>query len=188
MSANSHFLVLCHDTATGFARVGWAADYPPGRFIHLELVCESNNCNPVTPDSPLYSHYRQACEKARHLNLVALKEQTKASQAQGWLSVPLDLNAAVLPDSDDFGSYRSAAMQALRRLTGNCLSAWAVVVAEEKIIQLVRREPARQYGELEYQVWKHHSLTELAQYPGQILAGHLVIQESGLWFQPEKHP
>ena len=184
MSTNSNFLVLCHDTATGFARVGWAAEYPPGRFVHLALVCETENCKPITQTSPYYPHYLSACDKAKQLNLAVLNEQIQANCSKGWMRVPLDLGTNLEVKPDEFGSYQIAAMRTLRRLTDNCLEIWAVI-DNQAIIQIASRQPVKSYKELEYQVWKHHTLSELRKYAGNIVKGHLVVQESGLWFQPD---
>lgn len=183
MRTNSHRIVLCHDTATGFAKVGWAADFPPGRFIHLDVVCESPDCHPITGNSPHYRHYQTACTRARELNDIELAKQIKTNQDRGWMAVPLHPASGKPAAPDEFGSYLKAAMRTLHRLTGNCQDVWVVVVSKA-IVHIQSRRPARSYSELEYQVWKHHTLSELAGYSGETLEGRLVVQESGLWFVP----
>lgn len=184
MHPNSNLLVLCHDTATGFAQIGWAADLPPGRFIHLAVICESAERHPLTPRSPHFQAYQTACAKARELNQAELLNQVKANTQQGRLPVPLSLAAGENLGADEFGSSLQAAMRTLHRLTGNCQAAWAVVM-EQEIIHVRSRRPDKPFNELEYQVWKHHTLSQLENYHGEIIAGRLLVQESGLWFEPE---
>ena len=174
------------DSATGFARVGWAADLPVGRFIHIELVGESNCCGPISAASPLYQAFHQACRRAMEINQPLVAAQKRNLQAKGCLLVPLDLNDTnALTDPDDFGSFHEAAMGALFRLTANACSVWAVV-NDQTVTQLHACRPPKTMQELEYQVWKQYVLNQLKQYPGEITTGRLVVQESGLWFCPQQ--
>ena len=184
MLTNPNLLVLCLDTATGFARVGWAADLPPGRFIHLDIIVESGDCHPLTSNSPHYAHYQQACERARQLNLPALDKQIAFNQQQGWFRVPLTEETPAACTSDDFGCYLDAATHSLYRMTANVLEVWAVVDGSS-ISHIQSRHASPAYTELEYQVWRHHTLSKLKTHPGKILSGRLRVQESGLWFVAE---
>jgi hypothetical protein len=183
---NPHQLVLRLDSATGLARVGWAADLPIGRFRHVELVTETPQCGPISPGDPLFEAFTQACQRARQINLPLVNAQAHSLLANGYLPVPLDLNA---PDAvtcpDAFGSFHEAAMAALFRLTANVASVWAVV-EQQTVVQLHSCKPPRQMEELEYQVWKRFILNQFDEYPGDILAGKLIVRESGLWFYPDE--
>jgi hypothetical protein len=182
---NPHQLVLRLDSATGFARVGWAVDLPIGRFIHVDLIAETPQCGPISPTHPLYKAFSQACRRAREINQPLIIDQADHLRAQGYLPVPVDLNdttAATGPDA--FGCFHEAAMAALFRLTANYASAWAVV-RHHAVIQLHSCRPPREMSELEYQVWKQFVLKQLRQYPGDIITGKLSVRESGLWFYPD---
>ena len=182
---NSQQLVLRLDSATGFAKVGWAADLPIGRFIHVELIGETDSCGPISKANPLYKAFYQACGRAREINQPLILAQQQSLQAKGCLSVPLDLNDDnIATGPDQFGDFREAAMAALFRLTANFTSVWAVV-AEHTVSHVQSCRPPKKMEELQYQVWKHHTLNQMANYPGEIIAGKLIVQESGLWFCPQ---
>lgn len=104
--------------------------------------------------------------------------------AKGCLQVPLDIDDGnTNTAADDFGCYQAAAMQTLFKLTANTTSIWAVV--DDNVITHIRADqPPKPMQELEYQVWKHHTLNQLSQYRGEIRSGKLIVQESGLWFCP----
>ncbi|WP_455210969.1 hypothetical protein [Kaarinaea lacus] len=183
---NSQQLVLRVDSATGFAQVGWAADLPMGRFIHIEIVGESSCCGPISSESPLYSAFQQACRQAIGINQPLVAAQKRSLMAKGCLPVPLDLNdsnALTVPDA--FGSFHEAAMGALFRLTANFSSVWAVI-KDHTVSQVHSCRPPKTMGELEYQVWERYILKKLTQYPGDITTGKLIVQESGLWFCPQQ--
>jgi hypothetical protein len=181
---NPHQLVLRLDSATGFARVGWAADLPIGRFRHVELIAETPQCGPISHSNPLFAVFSRACQRAVEMNQPLITAQKKRLLRQGYLPVPLDLNASDAPSGPDaFGSYHEAAMGALFRLTANVASAWAVV-HQGCVTKLRACRPPREMEELEYQVWKHHIFNQLGQYPGKIITGKLIVRESGLWFHP----
>ena len=183
---NSQQLVLRRDSATGFAKVGWAVDLPIGRFIHVELIGESASCGPISQNSPLFDQFRQACRRAKTINQPLITAQQCSLRAKGCVAVPLNLNDAdAVTDPDEFGIFHEAAMTALFRLTANFTTVWAVV-NEQTISQLHSCRPPKAMEELEYQVWKQYILNQLAQYPGQITAGKLIVQESGLWFCPRQ--
>lgn len=184
MATNTHFLVLCQDTATGFARVGWAAEHPRGRFTHLEVVSEAIACQPINRTSPYYQDYQTACQKARKINQALLSEQAQQNHALGWVPVPFDLCANQHTDADEFGSYQSAAMLCMCELTNNHLEVWAVITKGD-IIHIESRQAGERYKGLEYQVWKHHTLSQLGDFSGHIVEGCLAVQESGLWFRPD---
>lgn len=182
---NSQRLVLRLDSATGLARVGWASDLPMGRFIHVKLIAESPQCDPITPASPLFDEFNRACAQARHINQPIIDEQIRALLSQGCLPVPLDLNdPQAATAADEFGSYRESAMRAFFRLTANFAGVWAVI-REQNIVQLQSRRPPGEMEELQYQVWKQAIMKQLSGYGGKISPGKLVVQESGLWFCPE---
>ncbi len=184
LELNPYQLVLRLDSATGFARVGWAADLPMGRFIHVELIAESYECGPISPGHPLYEEFNRACHHAQQLNQPLIAAQMRDRVSHGCLPVPLDLND---PDAataaDPFGSYREPAMRALFRLTGNSTTVWAAV-KDDQVLQLHTTQPSKPMEELQFQVWKRRVMKLLDQYGGQIIAGNLVVQESGLWLCP----
>jgi hypothetical protein len=183
---NSQQLVLRLDSATGFAKVGWAVDLPIGRFIHVELIGEAPSCGQISQNSPLFEEFHQACKHARKMNQPLIAAQQRSLQAKGCLAVPLDLNDdKAVTEPDEFGNFHEAAMAAMFRLSANFTSVWAVV-NEQTISQLHSCRPPKTMEELEYQVWKHYILNQLAQFPGQITAGKLIVQESGLWFCPQQ--
>lgn len=182
VTRNSKRLVLCQDSATGFVQIGWDTDLPPGRFVHLEVIGESAECHPLTRHSPHYASYQAACARARQLNAGELAKQIQTNIRRGRLPVPLDLHADTSEQADEVGLYLSAAMQALHRLTANCREVWAVV-ARQAVIHIEPCRPVRAFDELAYQVWKHHTLSELQKLSGDIRAGKLIVQESGLWFE-----
>lgn len=182
---NPHQLVLRLDSATGFARVGWAVDLPVGRFIHVDLIAETPQCGPISPTHPLYEAFYRACRRARKINQPLITEQANQLRAQGYLPVPLDLNdTAAETGPDAFGCFREAAMATLFRLTGNYALVWAVV-QQHTVVQLHSCRPPREMAELHYQVWKQYVLKQLAQYTGEITTGKLSVRESGLWFLPD---
>jgi hypothetical protein len=183
---NAHQLVLRRDSATGFVKVGWAAELPIGRFIHIALIGETPDCGPIYQNSPLFEEFLQACQRAKDLNRPLSAAQKHDLQDRGCIPVPLDLNdSAAVTAPDAFGSFHEAAMGALFRLTGNISSVWAVVY-ENTITQLHPCHPQKTMEELEFQVWKHYILNRLTRYPGEITMGKLVVQESGLWFCPQQ--
>lgn len=174
------------DSATEFAVVGWAADLPPGRFIHIDTLCETDDCEPLSKQNPCFKQYTTACRRAQQINLPLLQKQEEIFLANGCLPVPMNLhdqNANVSPD--DFGCYHVAAMQTMFKLTANIPSVWAVINTNT-ITHIQADQPPKSMEELEYQVWKHHCLNQLSQYPGEIHSGKLMVQESGLWFCPIK--
>jgi len=187
---NQRQLVLRVDSATGYAKVGWAVDLPAGRFVHVEVIGEAQSCEAVTHDglphdSPLYENFLSACSRARNINRPLINEQKKANLAKGFLPVPLDLNDSKANTAPDiFGSYQEAAMSALFRLTSNFALAWAVI-NRQTVFHLRSCRPPQPMEELQFQVWKRHTLNALSQFPGEIIAGNLIIQESGLWFCPQ---
>lgn len=187
---NPQQLVLRFDSATGFAKVGWAADLPVGRFVHIDIIGEAQNCEAfihgdLPRGHPLYEAFRRACRRAREINKPLIAQQQEIYISKGFYPVPLDLkdpNATTVPDV--FGIYQEAAMRALFRLTANFAMAWAVI--DRQIISfLCSCRPPKPMQELEFQVWKHHTLSHLSQLPGEIMAGELIVQESGLWFHPQ---
>lgn len=185
-STNANQLVLRLDSATGFATVGWATELPPGRFIHLELIGEAEDCTPIDNGNPMFQLYQRACQRASEINRALIHKQQQHYLAKGYLQVPLELHSRNSGSSaDEFGCYRAAAMQSLFRLTGNITAVWVVIQASA-IVRLCSRQPPKQMETLEFQVWKHHILKQLAQTPGDIKTGNLLVQESGLWFCPDE--
>jgi hypothetical protein len=183
---NPNQLVLRRDTRTGIAHVGWAAELPLGRFSHIELIFEADDCAPITAVSAHFALHQQACQKARALNVPLLAAQRERLLALGWLPVPLDLNDPCAGAAHDaLGCYKAAAMRALYRLTANLTAVWVVVDGND-ITQVQAREPRRAMERLEFEVWKHHRLSELARSPGDIRQGCLVVEDSGLWFRAEE--
>jgi hypothetical protein len=181
ISPSSKLLVLRRDTATGFARVGWATDMPLGRFAHIEQVCETGHY-PLDDRHPQYRLYCLACRRARHLNQALIDDQHQSLVQQGCVPVPLTLNDASAEDgADEFGSYLSSAMRALFRLTANVTEVWALI-AGQTVVALQSCQPPRPMEALEYQVWKNHCLAKLAEAEGNLAHGKLVVRESGLWF------
>lgn len=182
---NPNQLVLRRDTATGFAKVNWASEMPLGRFDHIKLVCEARDCMPLSPDNPIYNDYQLACDTAKAINEPLLTMQIQECCAKGWLSVPLNLdqNHSDLL-ADDFGSYQTAAMRALFRLTANVIIVWAVVF-EQSVTHIESCQPPKPMEELEYQVWKHHVINRLSKMTGTTIAGKLIVNETGLWFSPD---
>ncbi|WP_455205514.1 hypothetical protein [Kaarinaea lacus] len=185
-STNANQLVLRLDSATGFATVGWATELPQGRFIHLELIGEAEDCTPIDNGNPMFELYQRACLRACGINQALIDKQQQYYRAKGCLRVPLDLhNRNGSSSADEFGCYRAAAMQSLFRLTGNFTAVWVVIQAAT-IVRLCSRQPPKPMETLEFQVWKHHILKQLAQTPGEIKTGNLLVQESGLWFCPDE--
>ena len=185
IKANPQQLVIRIDTASGVAKVGWAAELPLGRFEHIDLVCEAAHCQPLTKTHPHYADYLQACIQAKKFNAPVIQNQYRENRSKSWLPVPLDLNdEKVTTNPDDFGNYQTLAMHTFFRLCRNHSEAWAVV-EQNNIIQLQSRKPPWEMEELEYQVWFHHTLQQLAKYPGEIKSGNLAVQPSGLWFIPD---
>ncbi len=183
---NSQQLVLRVDSATGFAKVGWAADLPIGRFVHVELIGETPSCGPILQNNPLFEEFQQACRRARKMNQPLIAKQQHNLLAKGCIAVSLDLNDdSAVTEADEFGNFHQAAMAAMFRLTANFNLVWAVV-NEQTVLQLQSCRPPKAMEELEYQVWKHYTLTQLGNYPGKIIAGKLIVQESGLWFCPQQ--
>ena len=187
---NPQQLVLRFDSATGFAKVGWAADLPAGRFIHIDVIGEAQICEALSHDAlphdgRLYENFRRACERARGINAPLIAAQEADHRAKGYLPVPLNLHhPSVSTAPDRFGSYHEAAMHALFRLTANFALAWAVI-HRQSVTCLCSCKPSKPMAELEFQVWKRHTLNQLGQIPGKIVAGTLIVQESGLWFCPQ---
>jgi|GEM_PF-1927042 len=181
---NARQLVLRVDSATGFAKVGWSADLPIGRFIHIELIGETPDYGEICQSNPLFEDFQKACLRAREINHPLLAAQYRHFIAKGCLPIPLNLNdndADVGPDA--FGNFHEAAIGAMFRLTGNFATVWGVI-KEQMVVQLHSCQPPKTMEELEYQVWKRYILSQLAQYPGEIKTGKLIVQESGLWFCP----
>lgn len=181
---NPHQLVLRLDSATGFAKVGWAADLPIGRFVHVDLIAETPQCGPISPNNPLFEDFNKACHRAQQINQPLISSQKSRLLAEGCLPVPLNLNDPhAATGADRFGSFQESATGAMFRLTANFASVWAVI-DHQAIIQLRSRRPPRKMEELEFQVWTHYVLNQLRQFPGKITTGTLFVQESGLWFRP----
>ncbi len=184
-ATNSHQLVLRCDSAFGWARVDWASHIPLGRYTHIETIFESEAVVPVSPGCSFFEIYQRACERAQAINAPLLAEQNTQNLAAGWLPVPMDLNdPAVDTTADSVGLYHATAAQSLYRLSGNIVEVWAVS-ERNAVSQISARFPAKPLEPLEFQVWKLHHLKKLEQYPGDLIQGVLVVQESGLWFQPE---
>ena len=184
---NPQQLVLRLDSATGFAKVGWAVELPLGRFIHIDLIAETPYCGPITHDSPIFADFQNACQRAREVNQPLIAAQNQDLAAKGCIPVPLDLHhsgADTAPDA--FGNYHEAAMRAMFHLTANFATVWAVV-NRHRIVQLRSCRPPKPMEELEYQVWKHYVLNQLAHTPGETSTGKLIVRESGLWFCPDNH-
>jgi hypothetical protein len=181
---NPHQLVLRLDSATGLAKVGWAADLPIGRFVHVELIAETPECGPIFSDSPLFERFTCACRRAREINQPLISAEKHDLLAKGYLPVPMNLNEPdAMIQADEFGSFHKAAMDAFFRLTANFALVWAVV-KQQSVVQLHSCRPPREMEELEYQVWKRFVLNQLKQYAGDITVGKLIVRESGLWFRP----
>ncbi len=181
-----NILVLRCDTATGFFRVGWDSDMPIGRFSHAEVVCETLSSEPITPKSPYFSAYVAACNKARVLNEAKLEQQRLDLITKGWIIVPLNLDSDDdLPEPDPFGGMQNQAMSTMHRLCENKTRVWAVIT-EDGIVNVRPCEPPRKMEAVEYQVWLNDQTQRMKAFRGDIIKGKLVVQESGLWFCPEK--
>ena len=182
---NPQQLVIRLDTATGLARVGWAVDLPLGRFSHLELICENDNCSALNSKDPLYPQYLLACEKSAALNKKLLDRQAETNLANGWMRVSGTINGIYRPiEADVVGSYCSNAMALLYELTRNYVFVWIVASDTTTISYIESKQPPRDMDDFEYQVWRQHTLNRLSE-KGRIHEGKLMIQDSGLWFVPD---
>jgi len=178
-------MVLRRDTATGLTLVGWEADLPVGRFLHLELVFESAKSILPEHGSEDYAAWQSALNQARQANQPILEQQVRHNLAMGWYFVPFELalNHQAI-EADSVGNYAAAAMQLHYQLTKNCKHAW-VIIQSETIEHVRARYPKKILDELTYQVWYHQQLTQLNKMGGTLLEGRLNICESGLWFAVE---
>lgn len=180
---NPKQLVLRRDTASGITLVGWEEDLPIGRFEHLELICElAKNILPEC-DSEDYASYQSALHNARQANRLILEQQVRYHQSKGWLLVPFELahNQEAM-QADRFGNFTTAAIQLNYQLTRHRKQAWAII-QRGSIVHVRARYPKKALDELTYQVWYHKQLYELKEMDGTLLEGHLMICESGLWFE-----
>lgn len=179
---NPKKLVLRQDTATDLVQIGWDAELPLGRFLHLALICESNNHTMPDVDSEHYPAYQAGIRQARKTNEAILRQQTHEYLNKGWYPVPLSLaNPASPLCADEVGLLTNAAMQLHYQLTRNCKHVWVTIV-NEHITHVRRREPNRKLDELSLQVWYHQQQHQLASMHGTVASGHLLVSESGLWF------
>ncbi len=183
---NPRQLVLRRDTATGLTQVGWETDLPVGRFLHIALICElAENILPET-GSEFFAAYQTALHQAREANYLMLQQQIQHNQARGWHRVPIELashHEVLKPDS--IGNYAAAAMQLHFHLTHNTKQAWAVL-RNEVIVHVRASQPRKELDELTYQVWYQQQRTQLQEIGGTLLAGNLIICESGLWFATDE--
>ena len=180
---NPRQLVLRRDTATGMTLVGWEEDLPVGRFEHLELICESAKNILPECDSEDYVSYQSALHHARQANHLILEQQVRDHQSNGYYLVPFEL--ATNQDAmkaDGFGNFIAAATQLQYQLTQNRKQAWAVI-QRSRVVHARARHPLKELDELTYQVWYHKQRHELNEMDGTLLEGHLIICESGLWFE-----
>lgn len=176
-------LIIGRDTATGFCRVGWWTEMLEDRFELVEIVCETESSTPVSPESPHYTAYLDARERARQLNAPLLKQQHQSCLARGWYPVPLDSDEDNVPHQDEFGGQLSAASSAMTRVVQRDHTVWAVV-AEGKIVHVTARNPAKDLAELEFHVWQADTLNRLSRIAGELVEGELLATETGLWFRP----
>lgn len=181
----THQLVIRRDTRSGIVSVGWARDMPLERYQHIALVAEAAQAGPLDPAAACYALYEDACREARLLNRDILRQQRNSHAQDGWLEVPLELQATnCTPQADRFGSYQQSAMQTLYRLTGNITDVWAAI-EDASVIALSARTPPRAMEAVEFQVWKHHTLQRLQKMAGTVRSGKLVVTHTGLWFIPQ---
>ena len=179
-----NLLVLRRDTATGFYAVGWDSDMPIGRFAHIEVICETTSSEPIGPTHELHDAYTAACQKACVLNAPLLEKQIQQAINKGWLAVPLDLHQSTQSnDADVFGSQQVYAMQTRHRLCGNQPQVWCVLTAGV-VVDVRACEPPRRMEPVEFHVWQHQQHQQMQAYGNEIRRGHLIAQESGLWFCP----
>ena len=179
---NSRQLVLRRDTATGLTLVGWATNLPLGRFVHLELICESAKNILPDSDSEYFGSYQSALQHAHQANNLMLEQQVRYNQTKGWYRVPFDLaHDQQEMKADSVGNYAAAAMHLHYQLTRNRKQAW-VIIRHGTVVHVRARYPKKQLDEFTYQVWYHKQQHELNKMSGTLLEGNLMICESGLWF------
>jgi len=180
---NPKQLVLRRDTATGMTLVGWDEDLPVGRFEHLELICESANNNMPEYDTKGFASYQLALHNARQANQRIVEQQVRHYKSKGWILVPFELSHDhEAMKADSMGNFSAAAMKLHYQLIKNRKRAWAVI-QRDSVVHVRARHPQKKLDELTYQVWYYKQLNELNELGGMLLEGHLIICESGLWFE-----